>query len=154
MWGVQSVAMERPAHTALFKSIWNHPAEEIGQNVNLGSCAPANYRVVHLVILIEYMILMNLKRILRRPLLQSSCRKACLKLKGPKVQHLMRISSAVQTKRIKTSLPRCPLVEPTKMRTKKSSKNSLVKTKKSPVKTKKSLVKTKKSLVKPKKSLT
>ena len=51
MWGVQSVAMERPAHTALFKSIWNHPAEEIGQNVNLGSCAPANYRVVYLVIL-------------------------------------------------------------------------------------------------------
>ena len=65
--------MERPAHTALFQSIWNHPAEENGQNVNLGSwgggsfCglpsplpllvaaiirAPANYRVVHLVILI------------------------------------------------------------------------------------------------------
>ena len=63
--------MERPAHTALFQSIWNHPAEENGQNVNLGSwgggsfCglpsplpllvaaiirAPANYRVVHLVI--------------------------------------------------------------------------------------------------------
>ena len=62
--------MERPAHTALFQSIWNHPAEENGQNVNLGSCgggssfcglpspspllveaiicAPANYRVVHL----------------------------------------------------------------------------------------------------------
>ena len=37
MWGVQSVAMERPAHTALFQSIWNHPAEEIGQNVNFGS---------------------------------------------------------------------------------------------------------------------
>ena len=59
--------MERPAHTALFQSIWNHPAEENGQNVNLGSWglpsplpllvaaiirAPANYRVVHLVILI------------------------------------------------------------------------------------------------------
>jgi len=65
--------MERPAHTALFQSIWNHPAEENGQNVNLGSwgggsfCglpsplpllvaaiirAPANYRVVHLVILL------------------------------------------------------------------------------------------------------
>ena len=29
--------MERPAHTALFQSIWNHPAEENGQNVNLGS---------------------------------------------------------------------------------------------------------------------
>ena len=64
--------MERPAHTALFQSIWNHPAEENGQNVNLGSwgggsfCglplplpllvaaiirAPANYRVVHVVIL-------------------------------------------------------------------------------------------------------
>ena len=65
--------MERPAHTALFQSIWNHPAEENGQNVNLGSCvgrggsfcgvpsplpllvaaiicALANYRVVHLVI--------------------------------------------------------------------------------------------------------
>merc|ERR1712081_62902 len=28
MWGVQSVAMECPAHTALFQSIWNHPAEE------------------------------------------------------------------------------------------------------------------------------
>ena len=61
--------MERPAHTASFQSIWNHPAEENGQNVNLGSwgggsfCglpsplpllfaaiigAPANYRVVHL----------------------------------------------------------------------------------------------------------
>ena len=38
MWGVQSVAMERSAHTALFQSIWNHPAEENGQNVNLGSC--------------------------------------------------------------------------------------------------------------------
>ena len=68
--------MERPAHTALFQSIWNHPAEENGQNVNLGSCvgrggsfcgvpsplpllvaaiicAPANYRVVHLVIFRE-----------------------------------------------------------------------------------------------------
>ena len=56
--------MERPAHTALFQSIWNHPAEENGQNVNLGSWgplpllfaaiirAPANYRVVHLVILV------------------------------------------------------------------------------------------------------
>jgi len=73
MWGVQSVPMERPAHTALLQSIWNHPAEENSQNVNLGSCggegggsfcglplpllvaaiirAPANYRVVHLVIL-------------------------------------------------------------------------------------------------------
>ena len=29
--------MERPAQTALFQSIWNHPAEENGQNVNLGS---------------------------------------------------------------------------------------------------------------------
>ena len=38
MWGVQSVPMERPAHTALLQSIWNHPAEENGQNVNLGSC--------------------------------------------------------------------------------------------------------------------
>ena len=37
MRGVQSVPMERPAHTALLQSIWNHPAEEIGQNVNLGS---------------------------------------------------------------------------------------------------------------------
>ena len=66
--------MERPAHTALFQSIWNHPAEENGQNVNLGSwgggsfCglpsplpllvaaiirAPANYRVVHLVIFLN-----------------------------------------------------------------------------------------------------
>ena len=65
--------MERPAHTALFQSIWNHPAEENGQNVNLGSwggssfCglpsplpllvaaiirAPVNYRVVHLVIFV------------------------------------------------------------------------------------------------------
>ena len=38
MWGVQSVPMERPAHTALLQSIWNHPAEENSQNVNLGSC--------------------------------------------------------------------------------------------------------------------
>ena len=74
MRGVQSVPMERPAHTALLQSIWNHPAEENSQNVNLGSCggegggsfcglplpllvaaiirAPANYRVVHLVIFI------------------------------------------------------------------------------------------------------
>ena len=37
MWGVQSVPMERPAHTALLQSIWNHPAEENGQNVILGS---------------------------------------------------------------------------------------------------------------------
>ena len=37
MWGVQSVEMERPAHTAPFQPIWNHPAEENGQNVNLGS---------------------------------------------------------------------------------------------------------------------
>ena len=37
MWGVQSVPMERPAHTALLQSIWNHPAEENGQNVK-GSC--------------------------------------------------------------------------------------------------------------------
>ena len=29
--------MERPAHTALFQSIWNLPAEENGQNVYLGS---------------------------------------------------------------------------------------------------------------------
>ena len=29
--------MERPAHTAPFQPIWNHPAEENGQNVNLGS---------------------------------------------------------------------------------------------------------------------
>ena len=36
MWGVQSVAMECPANTALFQSIWNHPAEENGQNVNFG----------------------------------------------------------------------------------------------------------------------
>jgi len=70
--------MERPAHTALFQSIWNHPAEENGQNVNLGSwgggsfCglpsplpllvaaiirAPANYRVVHLVILLILFLL-------------------------------------------------------------------------------------------------
>ena len=70
--------MERPAHTALFQSIWNHPAEENGQNVNLGSwggeggsfCglpspllilvaaiirAPANYRVVHLVIFLLFL---------------------------------------------------------------------------------------------------
>ena len=26
MWGVQSVAMERPTHRALFQPIWNHPA--------------------------------------------------------------------------------------------------------------------------------
>ena len=26
MWGIQSVAMERPAHTALLQPIWNHPA--------------------------------------------------------------------------------------------------------------------------------
>ena len=51
MWGVQSIAMEPPAHTALFKSNGNHQAEEIGQNVNLRSYAPANYRVVHLAIL-------------------------------------------------------------------------------------------------------
>ena len=73
--------MERPAHTALLQSIWNHPAEENGQNVNLGSCggegggsfcglplpllvaaiirAPANYRVVHLVILIGFRISIN-----------------------------------------------------------------------------------------------
>ena len=38
MSGVQSVPMERPAHTALLQSIWNHPAEENGQNVNYGSC--------------------------------------------------------------------------------------------------------------------
>ena len=65
--------MERPAHTALLQSIWNHPAEENGQNVK-GSCggssfcglplplpllvaaiirAPANYRVAHLVIFID-----------------------------------------------------------------------------------------------------
>ena len=31
MWGVQSVAMERPAHTALFESIWNYPAGENSQ---------------------------------------------------------------------------------------------------------------------------
>ena len=37
MWGVQSVTMERPAHRALFQPIWNHPARENGQNVNLGS---------------------------------------------------------------------------------------------------------------------
>ena len=43
--------MEPPAHTALFKSNGNHQAEEIGQNVNLRSYAPANYRVVHLAIL-------------------------------------------------------------------------------------------------------
>merc|ERR1712016_486454 len=79
MWGVQSVPIERPAHTALLQSIWNHPAEENGQNVNYGSSgggssfcglplplpllvaaiirAPANYRVVHLVILF-YIIIM------------------------------------------------------------------------------------------------
>ena len=72
--------MERPAHTASFQSIWNHPAEENDQNVNgvLGGgggeggggsfCglpspfpllvaaiipAPANYRVVHPVIFIS-----------------------------------------------------------------------------------------------------
>ena len=70
--------MERSAHTALFQSIWNHPAEENGQNVNLGSwggnpfavClflpllvaaiirAPANYRVVHLVIFIIIIIIL------------------------------------------------------------------------------------------------
>ena len=33
MLGVQSVAMERPAHTALFQSIWNHPAGEKGQKL-------------------------------------------------------------------------------------------------------------------------
>ena len=81
MWGVQSVAMERPAHTALFQSIWNHPAEKNGQNVNLGSwggssfcglpsplpllvaaiiCAPANYRVVHLVIFANMVVRGNL----------------------------------------------------------------------------------------------
>ena len=26
MWGIQSVAMERPAYTALLQPIWNHPA--------------------------------------------------------------------------------------------------------------------------------
>ena len=37
MWGVQSVAMERPAHRALFQPIWNHPAGENGQKSNLGA---------------------------------------------------------------------------------------------------------------------
>ena len=37
MWGVQSVAMERPAHTALFQSIWNHPARENGQKRKFGN---------------------------------------------------------------------------------------------------------------------
>ena len=46
MWGVQSAAMERPAHTALFQSIWNHPAEENGQNVNLGSWGGGAHFVV------------------------------------------------------------------------------------------------------------
>merc|ERR1712020_829744 len=38
MWGVQSVPMERPAHTALLQSIWNHPAEVVlyEQGVPLG----------------------------------------------------------------------------------------------------------------------
>ena len=31
MWGVQSVAMECPAHTALFQLIGNHPAGENGK---------------------------------------------------------------------------------------------------------------------------
>ena len=34
MWGVQSVAMELLPHTALFQSIWNHPAEENSQKIN------------------------------------------------------------------------------------------------------------------------
>ena len=86
MWGVQSVPMERPAHTALLQSIWNHPAEENGQNVNLGSCggegggsfcglplpllvaaiicAPANYRVVHLVIFVIVIVIVIAMRVL------------------------------------------------------------------------------------------
>ena len=74
MWGVQSVTMERPALTALFQPIWNHPAGENGQKRKVGSlkggwlilrlpptlpffvaviiCALANHRIVHLVILI------------------------------------------------------------------------------------------------------
>ena len=36
MWGVQSVAMERPAHRALFQPIWNHPAGENGQKRKFG----------------------------------------------------------------------------------------------------------------------
>ena len=45
MWSVQSVPMERPAHTAIFQSIWNHPAEENGQNVNSGSWWGAHFAV-------------------------------------------------------------------------------------------------------------
>ena len=37
MWGVQSVAMERPALPALFQPIWNTPAGENGQNRTFGS---------------------------------------------------------------------------------------------------------------------
>ena len=33
MWGVQSAAVERPAHTALLQSIWNHPAGKKGQKL-------------------------------------------------------------------------------------------------------------------------
>ena len=33
MWGVQSAAVECPAHTALLQSIWNHPAGEKGQKL-------------------------------------------------------------------------------------------------------------------------
>ena len=36
MWGVHSAAMERPAHTTLLQSIWNHPAGENGQNRKFG----------------------------------------------------------------------------------------------------------------------
>ena len=35
MWGVQSAAVERPAHTALLQSIWNHPAGKKVKNFNL-----------------------------------------------------------------------------------------------------------------------
>ena len=37
MWGVQSVTMERPAHTVLFQPIWNHPPGENGQKRKFGS---------------------------------------------------------------------------------------------------------------------
>ena len=33
MWGVQSAAVERPAHTALLQSIWNDPAGKKGQKL-------------------------------------------------------------------------------------------------------------------------
>ena len=42
MWGVQSVAMERPALCELFQPIWNNPAGENGQKRKFGSLREAS----------------------------------------------------------------------------------------------------------------